>query len=159
MAIEEGATGRIRAVTFELGIDGYEDAAVIGRGGFAVVYRARQRAFHRTVAVKVLSGATVDDATLRRFDRERAAIGTLSGHPNIVTVYDSGLTANGVPYLAMEHLARGSLADELHRTGPLDWRQVLPWGIKLTGALESAHRLGVLHRDIKPENVLLSNFG
>jgi hypothetical protein len=159
MASEEDPTGRIRAAAFDLGIDGYEDAAVIGRGGFAVVYRARQRSFNRTVAVKVLSGADLDAAALRRFDRERAAIGALSGHPNIVTVYDSGFTTAGVPYLAMEYLSRGSLADHLHREGPMDWHAVLGLGVKLAGGLESAHRLGVLHRDIKPENVLVSNFG
>ncbi|MBV9284454.1 MAG: protein kinase, partial [Acidimicrobiia bacterium] len=104
MASAEDPTGQLRPPSFDLGIDGYEDAAVIGRGGFAVVYRARQRSFNRTVAVKVLSGAVLDDSALRRFDRERAAIGALSGHPNVVTVYDSGLTNAKVPYLAMEYL-------------------------------------------------------
>lgn len=159
MASVEHPKGRIRTAAVELQIEGYEDARVIGRGGFAVVYRARQRAFNRTVAVKVLSAADLDTAALRRFERERVAIGTLSGHPNIVTVYDSGLTAAGVPFLAMEHLSRGSLADLLRREGPVRWQQVVPWGVRLAGALESAHRFGVLHRDIKPENVLLSNFG
>ena len=159
MASNEEPTGPVRPVALDLGIEGYEDAAVIGRGGYAVVYRARQRSFNRTVAVKVLSVADLDAAALRRFDRERAAIGTLAGHPNIVTVYDSGFTAAGVPYLAMEYMAKGSLADHLRQSGPRPWQDVLGLGVRLAGALESAHRMGVLHRDIKPENVLMSNFG
>src|SRR5438270_11774763 len=159
MASDEEPTGPVRPVALDLGIEGYEDAAMIGRGGYAVVYRARQRSFNRTVAVKVLSVADLDDAALRRFDRERAAIGTLSGHPNIVTVYDSGFTAAGVPYLAMEYMAKGSLADHLRQSGPRPWQDVVGLGIRLAGALETAHRMGVLHRDIKPENVLMSNFG
>ena len=159
MASEEGATGAMGPVASHLGIEGYEDAAVVGRGGYAVVYRARQRSFNRTVAVKVLSVVDLDEAAKRRFDRERAAIGALSGHPNIVTVYDSGFTGAGVPYLAMEYLARGSLADQLSQSGPRRWQDVLALGVRLAGALETAHRMGVLHRDIKPENVLMSNFG
>src|SRR5205807_6212098 len=81
------------------------------------------------------------------------------GHPNIVTVYDSGFTKSGVPYLAMEYLARGSLFDQVKSAGPQRWEEVLGLGVRLAGALETAHRQGVLHRDIKPENVLMSNFG
>ena len=152
MASKEGATGRVRAARSQLGIDGYGAATLIGRGDLGGVYRARQRALQRTVAVKVFDGAALDDAAVRRFER-------LSGHPNIVTVYDSGLTADGLPYVAMEYLGRGSLADELRRMGPVDWRQAVAWGVKLAGALEYAHRLGVVHGNIKPENVLLSNYG
>src|SRR5947209_3303067 len=145
MAIEEGTTSRAGGSRVQFGIDGYGPGTVIGRGDFGVVYRARQRALRRTVAVKVLSEATIDDAALARFDRQRVAVGALSGHPNIVAVYDSGLTAGGEPYVAMEYFARGSLAEELDRLGLVDWRQVLQWGIKLAGALESAHRLDVVH--------------
>lgn len=142
-----------------LGIAGYEHAVPIGEGGFATVFRARQPAFNRLVAVKILSKVTVDETTVRRFERERAAIGSLSGHPNIVTVYESGLTATGVPYLAMEYLPNGTLSDLLSRKGPLSWEQVAHIGVRVAGAVESAHRNGVLHRDLKPENVLLSGFG
>ncbi len=123
------------------------------------MYRARQRAFSRTVAVKVLCGADRDSEALKRFDRERPAIGAVSGHPNIVTVYESGLTMAAVPFIAMEFLARGSLADLVDRAGMLTWKPVVQVGVKLASALESARRLGILHRDIKPENVLLSSFG
>lgn len=142
-----------------LGIEGFEGEALVGEGGFARVYRARQPAFDRLVAVKVLSNVQPDDRAFRQFDRERASIGSLSGHPNIVTVYEAGLTGAGVPYLAMEYLPNGSLADRLDRDGPLPWLEVAHIGIRLAGALESAHHAGLLHRDVKPENVMMSPFG
>ena len=140
----------------DLGIDGYEQAVEVGRGGFSVVYRARQPAFQRYVAIKILS-VVLDDARIDRFRRECEAIGSLSGHPNIVTVYDSGRLANGRPYLVME-LLPSSLGERLGQ-GRLGWVEVVEIGIKLAGALESAHRVGVLHRDVKPENVLVSRYG
>jgi hypothetical protein len=143
----------------ELRIAGFDDAAVVGRGGFATVYRARQVGLGRVVAVKVLSVVDLDERAVRRFEREGVALGALAAHPNIVTVYASGITDAGAPYLAMEYLPRGSLADRLEAEGPLGWQEVVPIGIKLAGALETAHRAGMLHRDIKPENVLMSNFG
>ena len=159
MAIEEDATSRTGPTRVRLGIDGYGYGAVIGRGQFGVVYRARRLASRRTDAVKVLDGNHVDDAALRRFDEQQAALRFLSGHPNVVALYDAGRTAADEPYIAMEYLPRGSLADELGRMGPVGWRHVVVWGVKLAGALESAHRLDIVHGDIKAENVLLSDYG
>jgi outer membrane protein assembly factor BamB len=138
-------------------IPGYEDAVEIGRGGFGIVYRARQTDVQRTVAIKVLTGVFDEHARLR-FDRERDAMGLLSSHPNSVTVHASGFTADGSPFIVMEYLDGASLADRLVR-GPLPWRQAVEIGVKLAGALEAAHRAGVLHRDVKPENVLISAYG
>src|SRR5690242_12043057 len=108
----------------DLGIDGYEHAAEIGRGGFAHVYRARQVAFERDVAIKILAPISLDDATRRRFDRECRAMGSLSWHPNIVTVYDAGTTDDGRPYLAMEDATGGSVAQRVERDGALRWQEV-----------------------------------
>lgn len=141
--------------TIDLGIPGISDAVEIGAGGFGVVYRAVEADLGRTVAVKVLS-TNLDEASRFRFDRERRAMGTLSGHPNIVTVYRGGHTPAGSPYLIMEYLERGSLADQLSSDGPLPWSEVLRFGIQLSGALETSHQAGVLHRDIKPGNILRS---
>lgn len=143
----------------DLGIAGLTDVQQIGAGGFGTVYRAYQDELDRTVAVKLLAGALEGVEEERRFERERRTTGALSGHPNIVTVHGSGVTANGRPYILMEYLKRGSLAARLTADGPLTWQEAAEIGVKLAGALETAHQAGVLHRDIKPENVLLSDYG
>ncbi len=76
-----------------LGIPGYGGEVEIGRGGFGVVYRARQHGLARDVAIKILTGSAADAPDRGRFERERRAMGALSNHPNIVTVFDSGSDA------------------------------------------------------------------
>ncbi|MFP5317897.1 MAG: serine/threonine-protein kinase [Acidimicrobiia bacterium] len=142
----------------DLGLEGLEDVEEIGRGGFGVVYRARQPALNRMVAVKVL-GTALDEADRERVAREAWAMGTLSGHPNIVNVLDVGATTSGAHYITMSYLAQGSLAARLATEGPLTWNEAVRIAIKLAGAVETAHRAGTLHRDIKPENVLMSDYG
>jgi len=129
----------------------------IGRGGFSVVFRARQAEFGRDVAVKVIT-TVLDPRSLERFDRERRTIGALTGHPNIVTVFSSGENEAGMPFLVMEYLTGGSLADHLP-DHPFDWRRATELMVRVTGAVEAAHAAGVLHRDIKPENIFLSAHG
>jgi YVTN family beta-propeller protein len=138
-------------------IPGYEGLAEIGHGGFAVVYRAHDDRFNRSVAIKVLMGP-LDAASRKRFERERRAMGTLSRHPHCVTVYDSGFTPDDRPYLVMEDMSGGSLRQRID-DGPMPWPQVVAIGVKLAGALHAAHEAGVLHRDIKPGNVLCSAYG
>jgi YVTN family beta-propeller protein len=154
----EGTPGDRPLVDDELGIDGFDAAVEIGRGGFGVVYRARQPALSRLVAIKVLA-APADSGGRERAEREGRAMGALSGHPNIVNVLETGLTRSGRPYIAMTYLAQGSLADRIRREGGLQWQEAVRIGVKLAGALESAHAVGTLHRDIKPENILLSDYG
>ncbi|MCP3995672.1 MAG: protein kinase, partial [bacterium] len=100
-------------------IDGYENFEVIGQGGFGVVYRAHQPRLNRAVAIKVLVVAGLDQQTRRRFEREQQAMGALSSHPAIVTLYDSGFTETGLPYLAMELMEKGSAADHIATLGPV----------------------------------------
>jgi serine/threonine protein kinase len=126
----------------DLGIPGLDQAVEIGRGGFAVVYRAVQATFRRTVAVKVLSRRTADPASYERFIRECEAMGLLSDHPNIVTVFDAGTTSMGNPYIVMAFVPGGSLQDRLDAQGPFTWQAALPLGVKVASALASAHRLG-----------------
>ena len=97
-----------------MGIAGLSDGERVGAGGNAVAYRAREVDHDRWVAVKVLRLA--DEAALRRFDRERRAMGRLSEHEGIVTIYHSGFTAAGEPYLVMPLLSV-SLQDQLDPSG------------------------------------------
>ncbi|MEZ5144953.1 MAG: serine/threonine-protein kinase [Acidimicrobiales bacterium] len=143
----------------DLGIEGLEGATEIGVGGFATVYMAQQPAFRRTVAVKVLAALNLDDVARERFERECQAMGSLSEHPNIVTVYGAGFTGSSRPYLVMAYLPGGSLAQRLKASGPLPWQETTLIGVHLAGALETAHRAGIIHRDIKPGNVLMSPYG
>jgi serine/threonine protein kinase len=138
-------------------VPGYDDVVEVGRGGSGIVYRARDPRLNRFVAVKVLTGVAGRDA-LTRFEREMHVLGSLSHHPNIVTLYATGRDPAGRPYIAMEYLPDGSLAHRL-KQGPVSLQDGLRIAIRLCGALELCHRAGVLHRDIKPENVLLSRYG
>lgn len=140
-------------------IEGYSDLQVIGRGGFSVVFRARQERLHRRVALKVLITDQVDDRSRRRFERECRAMGELSWHPHVVAVHDSGATDDGRLWLAMELLEAGSFADRLHRNGPLGWPEAVDAVIQVAGALGAAHAIGTLHRDLKPGNLLVGPFG
>ncbi|WP_370182031.1 protein kinase [Rhodococcus wratislaviensis] len=146
------------SVTAELAAAGFEDAEEIGRGGFGVVYRCTQAALDRTVAVKVLT-ADLDEENRARFLREQHAAGRLTGHPNIVTVLHAGVTANGRPFIVMPYHAQGSLDERIRRHGPLPPDEALRLGVKMGGALETAHRLGILHRDVKPGNILITDYG
>ena len=139
-------------------IPGLERPEAIGRGGFGTVYAADEPAFGRRVAVKILSDRIGDPSARRGFERECQAMGALSGHPHIVAVHRGGATDRGEPYIVMEYMAGGSLADRLARTGPLPWPEVLEIGVLVAGALETAHRAEILHLDVKPANILVSRF-
>lgn len=138
-------------------LDGLTDPVLVGRGAAGTIWRARQEQFSRDVAVKVIE-QTVDSVAAQRFARECQAVGGLSGHPYVVTVYAAGVLTDGRPYLTMPFLPGGSLADAVAIRGPLPWEEVLDVGVKISSALHAAHAAGVLHRDIKPENILLSAY-
>ncbi|MBU3064356.1 protein kinase [Nocardia sp. NEAU-G5] len=142
----------------ELSVAGFADAEEIGRGGFGVVYRCAQTALDRTVAVKVLT-TELDEDDGARFVREQQAMGRLTGHPNIVAVLQVGATASGRPFLVMPYHPLGSLDARIRGQGPLPTDTVLRIGVKIAGALETAHRLGIVHRDVKPGNILLTDYG
>ncbi len=148
----------VRDVAGELVEAGFADPVEIGRGGYGAVYRCRQPALDRDVAVKVLTDH-LDAQNLERFVREQRAMGRLSGHPNIVNILEVGSTPEGFPFIVMQYHPHASLDLRIRRDGPLDWRDVLRLGIKVAGALETAHRAGTLHRDIKPGNILLTEYG
>ncbi|MDV6296966.1 protein kinase [Rhodococcus aetherivorans] len=142
----------------ELADAGFDEVREIGRGGFGVVYRCTQADLDRTVAVKVLT-VDLDEENRARFLREQRAMGRLTGHPNIVPILQVGTTDSGRPYLVMPYHPQGSLDARIHRHGPLPLDQALRLGVKMAGALETAHRLGIVHRDVKPANILLTEYG
>jgi serine/threonine-protein kinase PknK len=150
--------GLATGIVAELEAEGYHDAEPVGRGGFGVVYRCNEPSLDRVVAIKVLS-ADQDDVELEHFNREQRAMGRVSGHPNIVPVLHSGQTFTGRPYIVMPYHKRDTLGTWIKHHGPLAVGDALTVGVRLAGALETAHRAGVLHRDVKPPNVLLTTYG
>jgi hypothetical protein len=134
-------------------IPGFEVLDRLGGGGMGVVYRARDMALARVVAIKVphlriLSG----EAARSRFEREARVLAQLR-HPNIVPVHAAGL-ANGQAYFVMDYIPRGSLAGQVSRlTGQV--RAVVAIIELVARAVQHAHEHGILHRDLKPANVLL----
>lgn len=155
LATQQDAADDISA---ELRAEGFEDAEEIGRGGFGVVYRCIQPMLERTVAVKVLSTG-LDADNVERFLREQHAMGRLSGHPNIVNIVQVGVTGSGRNYLVMPYCPKNSLEALVRKHGPLDWVATLSIGVKVAGALATAHQAGILHRDVKPANILMSDYG
>jgi eukaryotic-like serine/threonine-protein kinase len=131
----------------------------LGRGGFGTVFLARQDHLGREVAVKFDNRGLPTDRDRARFLREARAAARLSGHPNVVNVYDAGVTPEGQPYIVMELCPAGSLSDLLEREGPLPPWRVAELGAQLADALAHAHGAGILHRDIKPANILVNAFG
>ncbi|MGD9796136.1 MAG: protein kinase [Acidimicrobiia bacterium] len=140
-------------------VEGFGPLTVLGRGGFAVVYRGVQPDIARPVAIKVMNFPLEDEASWDRFKRECSLSGRLSGHPNVVTVFQTGRAHDGVPFLVMELCEGGSLRERLRADGPLPADDVLAVIGKMAGALLAAHEEGVLHRDVKPENILIDRFG
>ncbi|MBY0289252.1 MAG: protein kinase [Mycobacteriaceae bacterium] len=158
--VDPAATNRDLApgIRAELAHAGFEDVEEIGHGGFGVVYRCTQPMLDRAVAVKVLN-TDLDADNLDRFLREQRAMGRLSGHPHIMSLFQVGVLESGRPFIVMPYHAKDSLEVLIRRHGPLDWCETLSIGVKLAGALEAAHSAGTLHRDVKPGNVLLTDYG
>ena len=134
----------------------YRIVAEAGRGGMASVYKAHQAALARYVAIKVLPDFFATEPGFReRFQQEAVAVAQLR-HPNILAIFDYGDT-DGVTYIVTEFVDGGTLAEQMGKPLPLEYAvEILN---PIAGALDYAHRRGVLHRDIKPSNVLLQHDG
>ncbi|MGL4257468.1 MAG: serine/threonine-protein kinase [Microbacterium sp.] len=129
----------------------------LGSGGFADVFLYEQDMPRRNVAVKVMPSDVRDPELRRMFNAEADVLAHLSAHPAIVTVYQAGISADGRPYIVMEYCP-GSLAQR-YRIERIPVDEVLAIGVRMAGALESAHRAGLVHRDVKPSNILITTFG
>lgn len=141
-----------------LHIDGITDERLVRRGDHTELYCAVQQRFGRKVAVKLYTAQGVRDTALARFERECALMGELSNHPHVVTYFGSGVRRR-VPYVISEWLDEGTYSSRLQRGIRPDWAETADIGIKVAGALESAHRLGLVHRKLKPEDLFVSPFG
>ncbi len=133
---------------------GYQIMEELGAGGMAVVYKARHQGLDRIVAWKrIRAGIDANPEERLRFRREAEAAAALA-HPNIVQVFDAG-EQDGQPYLTMEFLEGGTLAEHLEN-GPLRFDDAAALTEQLARAVEYAHDRGVIHRDIKPANILFA---
>jgi len=135
----------------------YEVLSVLGTGGMAEVYRARDTRLGRDIALKVVNESLASSPELvRRFEQEARLAGSLN-HPNLVAVHDVGLH-EGTPYFVTELLQGESLRHRLSR-GRIPLHTALDWGAQMAQGLAAAHSHGVIHRDVKPDNVFISSDG
>jgi serine/threonine protein kinase len=135
-------------------VAGYLLADLVGVGGMAVVFRARDEGLGRTVALKVLAGNLAGDQAAReRFTREARTVANVE-HPHIIPVYAAG-QADGLLYIAMRFVDGADLHALIRSDGPLPPRRAAAFVSGMASALDAAHAVGVVHRDVKPANVLV----
>jgi len=128
----------------------------LGRGSMGAVYRARQEAVGRDVALKLVRRDRAHDPeTKGRFEREARAISSLVS-PHTVTAFDFGEAEDGSWFLAMEMLEGETVGERLRRVGRLDWFDALRFTRDALKSLAEAHSKGIIHRDLKPDNLFLS---
>lgn len=135
--------------------DRYLIMSVIGHGGMGVVYKARHELMDRIVAIKMLQSQLISDSmSVKRFQQEAKAASKLK-HPNVITLYDFGVSPTGQPYLVMDYLEGISLADVIKKDGQVGVDRSIKIFAQACSALDHAHRQGVIHRDLKPGNIML----
>lgn len=157
-----GSTEKIAAAGTELVLPRhphYTFQKVLGAGSNGVVYKALDGRLNRTVAIKMIGRTALPNEVARQFFLREAQTAAGLNHPNIVTIYDIGEISE-LPFIAMEFISGESLAEMLIReNGSMAPLAVLPICQELCGALDYAHKHGVVHRDVKLENVMLTEDG
>ena len=138
-------------------LPGFTYLQLLGTGGFADVFLYEQEMPRRKVAVKVLLADRIATGSAQEFAGEANVMAMLSTHPAIVTIYQAGVAGDGRPYLVMEYCPRPNLQVR-SRKDPFSVAEALRVGIQVAGAVETAHRGGILHRDIKPANILVTEY-
>jgi serine/threonine-protein kinase len=140
------------------GSSGYEILGVLGRGGMGIVYRARDRALNRVVALKTVRSGALCGPEVDRFYREARAVARLQ-HPNIIPIYAID-QFDGSPCYTMPLVTGGNLAQQQQRDhGPVSPREAVVLLEKVARAVQAAHEQGIVHRDLKPANILLDGRG
>ena len=141
-------------------LPGYELLEFIGRGGMGAVYKARQPALDRLVAIKLLPAATAEmaDSFAERFKNEARLLARMS-HPSIVHVYDFGTLTDGSSFIVMEYVNGTDVARMVAGNGKLSPQHAASITADVCSALHYAHEAGIVHRDIKPANILVNRLG
>ncbi len=138
----------------------YEVIEIVGQGAMGTVYRGKDPAIDRTVALKTIrfgshTGDEAAEELRERFFREARAAGKLS-HPNIVTIYDVGGEGD-LQYIAMEFIAGYTLEEVVKKKRALNYKILAKIVMQVCGALDYAHKQGIVHRDIKPANIMVQD--
>lgn len=139
-------------------LPGYEFVRLLGAGGFSDVFLYQQQLPRRQVAVKVLLADGLDSGARAAFVDEANLMARLSAHPSIVTIFHADIAPDDRPYFVMEYCSGPSLSEQAKRA-PFTVVDALRTGVRLVGAVATAHAAGILHRDIKPANVLTNDYG
>lgn len=140
-------------------LPGYKFVRHLGSGGFADVFLYEQQLLgRRPVAVKVLVKGELVEGALDTFSNEATLMAALSNHPSIVSVFQADISADGRPFIVMEYCSKPTLHAR-YRAARFSEAETLKVGIQIAGAVETAHRAGILHRDIKPANILVTDYG
>lgn len=134
----------------------YEFIGETGRGGMAVIYKAKNRKTGRLVAIKKMLASSLTETAFLRFQQEAKAITSLR-HPNIIMVHEFGVAEDGEPFMVMDFIEGSNLGELIKEKGSLTIDESMHRFIQLCDALQHAHAAGVLHRDLKPGNVMLSS--
>ena len=136
-------------------IAGYRVEAEIGRGGMAVVYRARDLRLDRTVALKLLAPELARNDTFRKRFTHESRVAAAIDHPHIVPVFEAD-EKDGILYIAMRYVEGSDLRHLLDREGPLPLATATRIAAQVASALDAAHEHGLVHRDVKPGNILVA---
>ena len=135
----------------------YEILQVLGEGGMAFVYKARDTQLERFVAIKTLKPSYVNQETfVDRFKREAKTAANLN-HPNIVQIFDWGIEEE--PYFVMEYIEGNTLTSIIAKNRTISLSDILFIGAQVSSGLHAAHQKGLVHRDIKPGNIMITPDG
>ena len=143
----------------DLGIDGISEVEEVARTENTTTYRVRDTGTGQLVQLTVVDAAGLAPESIERFGQGQRVLAEISSHPNLLTVLGTSRTASGDPFVVTDIPSATTLASRLGGSPPITGPEVLRMSVRIAGALESAHRGGVVHGDFRPENVALAGNG